>query len=287
MAPQLIPTPIAWVDDNQLSEGRVVIPFVVDFGNFGAAQEVDLTSFISSRQLSCIKGLYVSWAGQYPTDVVRLAVYGTNQVLIFGSDGTSLNFNGWFPIYTNMPCKLFFSKTNGQLGGVLTCMATNFEMDPMTWVPQVYAAEASGLLAGNNVWTGQNQFNGTQTNFGGQVILNHGITLSVDEIHDTSGAITIDTSAVTINGNLTVTGTINGGGGGGSRFADNITPAGAVDGVNTAFTLSSIPNPAASLQLHSGGVLMTAGVDYALVGAAITYGIAPASGNVHVAFYRF
>jgi hypothetical protein len=74
----------------------------------------------------------------------------------------------------------------------------------------------------------------------------------------------------------------------GPDFVDLETPSGDVNGVNLAFTLAQNPFPAASLQLFRNGLLMKAGVDYALSGNTITFGAssAPQTGDLLLASYR-
>lgn len=76
-------------------------------------------------------------------------------------------------------------------------------------------------------------------------------------------------------------------------FFDYITPAGAIDGSNATFTLSSAPSPAASLRLYLNFELMTEGpsfsdptVDYTLTGSSIVYRNALPVASIHTAFYR-
>ncbi len=73
------------------------------------------------------------------------------------------------------------------------------------------------------------------------------------------------------------------------NYADSETPAGTVDGVNAAFTLAHAPNPAQSLHLHRNGIRLTAGADYTLAGASITFvsGAIPEAGALLTADYRF
>jgi hypothetical protein len=72
------------------------------------------------------------------------------------------------------------------------------------------------------------------------------------------------------------------------NFADWITPAGTLNGINKVFTLPQAPNPAASLRLYRGWqVLKPGGVDFTLSGATITYTIAPPPTATHLAFYRY
>ncbi len=83
----------------------------------------------------------------------------------------------------------------------------------------------------------------------------------------------------------------SGGGGGGvlASFSDGETPAGAVNGSNTAFTLAFVPSPPASLELYRNGLLMKAGTDFTLNGNAITFlaGSTPQVGDLLVASYRY
>jgi hypothetical protein len=84
-------------------------------------------------------------------------------------------------------------------------------------------------------------------------------------------------------------GTCGGGGGSGDNFADAEVPAGAVNGVNTQFTLVSAPSPAGSLELYRNALIMRQGADYQITGNAITFFLAsvPVSGDLLVAYYRF
>lgn len=77
-------------------------------------------------------------------------------------------------------------------------------------------------------------------------------------------------------------------GGSSPAFIDNETPSGALDGVNTTFTLSQAPAPAASLAIFRNGMMQRAGADYTLSGASITFtsGGTPQAGDILVAFYR-
>jgi len=72
------------------------------------------------------------------------------------------------------------------------------------------------------------------------------------------------------------------------NFVDAELPAGAMDGVNTSFTLANAPSPAASLDLYRNGLLLEAGADYSLSGSAITFVSAatPQPGDSLLANYR-
>jgi hypothetical protein len=62
-----------------------------------------------------------------------------------------------------------------------------------------------------------------------------------------------------------------------ASFNDGVTPSGAINGINTAFTLPSAPNPTAFLLLFLNGLLQIAGTDFTLSGATATMAAAPQS----------
>ena len=73
----------------------------------------------------------------------------------------------------------------------------------------------------------------------------------------------------------------------GVSFIDQETPAGAINGVNAAYTLSQSPSPSASLALYRNGVRLSAGVDYTAVGPAITFlTLVPQTGDTLICSYR-
>jgi hypothetical protein len=74
----------------------------------------------------------------------------------------------------------------------------------------------------------------------------------------------------------------------GVGFVDGETPAGAVNGVNTVFTLAQNPSPAGSLALFRNGMRIKSGLDYASSGNSITFagGSVPQTGDVLQCSYR-
>jgi hypothetical protein len=71
-----------------------------------------------------------------------------------------------------------------------------------------------------------------------------------------------------------------------AAFKDDESPAGALNGVNTTFTLSFAPNPVLSLRLYKNGLLLKPGADYLLSGATITFASTPQATDVIVSYYR-
>lgn len=74
-----------------------------------------------------------------------------------------------------------------------------------------------------------------------------------------------------------------------AAYADNEVPAGAIDGVNAAFTLAHAPAPGASLLLFRNGQLQQQGAakDYTLAGNTITAISIPGAGDTLQAYYRY
>src|SRR5205807_10371728 len=68
----------------------------------------------------------------------------------------------------------------------------------------------------------------------------------------------------------------------------NETPAGLVDGANTSFVLSAVPNPATSLVVYRNGVLQKAGLDYSLAGNVLQFvsGATPQPGDTLLTSFR-
>lgn len=71
-------------------------------------------------------------------------------------------------------------------------------------------------------------------------------------------------------------------------FVDGDSLAGIVDGSNTSFGLSAVPNPAGSLAVYRNGILQQAGQDYTLTGSTVQFVAAatPQPGDTLLASYR-
>jgi len=94
---------------------------------------------------------------------------------------------------------------------------------------------------------------------------------------------------IRVDGTSGPCGTSSGGGGGSfTTFVDGETPAGTVDGSNTAFSLQFASSPASSLKLFRNGLLMKNALDYSLNGTAIAFVplAVPQPGDVITASYR-
>jgi hypothetical protein len=78
------------------------------------------------------------------------------------------------------------------------------------------------------------------------------------------------------------------GGGQAASFVDAESPSGIVDGANTQFTLSEVPNPPSSLALYRNGALERLGQDYSLNGQTLVFvSVAtPQPGDTLLAWYR-
>jgi hypothetical protein len=80
-----------------------------------------------------------------------------------------------------------------------------------------------------------------------------------------------------------------GSGSGAYSFMDGDVPSGAVNGSNSLFTLSAVPNPATSLYLYRNGLLQESGTDFTLINnntVQFTAGSAPQTGDTLLANYR-
>ena len=57
-------------------------------------------------------------------------------------------------------------------------------------------------------------------------------------------------------------------------------PSGTVNGVNTSFTLSSLPHSAKAVDVYINGLLQRLTTDYTISGSIVSFVIAPSSGQV-------
>jgi hypothetical protein len=102
----------------------------------------------------------------------------------------------------------------------------------------------------------------------------------------------LDAAVGTLSDCLRVDGTAGPCGASGSSttaaFVDAETPAGAVNGVNATFALTTSPNPAGSLFLYRNGILQKQLSDYSLAGNIISFAGAsiPQTGDSLLASYR-
>ena len=74
----------------------------------------------------------------------------------------------------------------------------------------------------------------------------------------------------------------------GVTFVDAEVPAGVINGTNLGFALSSIPNPATSLEVFRNGLRMKMDLDYSLSGRIVIFppSLAPRPGDLLGASYR-
>jgi hypothetical protein len=74
----------------------------------------------------------------------------------------------------------------------------------------------------------------------------------------------------------------------GIGFIDAEVPVGAINGVNTSFTLSQTPNPAASVTVYRNGLRLIPNSDYSISGTSITFtaNLVPHPGDTVLCSYR-
>ena len=71
-----------------------------------------------------------------------------------------------------------------------------------------------------------------------------------------------------------------------SKFIDDETPSGTVNGTNKAFTLANTPNPSTSVKVFVNGMRMRITEDYTLSGKTITFITAPPANSIILCDYR-
>lgn len=111
-------------------------------------------------------------------------------------------------------------------------------------------------------------------------------SVSVVPANGFSGSVANPATTPAITLLTTVTGALKGNGAAISAIAyKQENPAGAVDGANMTFTLSSLPISGASVILWSNASPMRQLIDYTIAGMVITYAVPPAAGTDVYAYY--
>jgi hypothetical protein len=177
---------------------------------------------------------------------------------------------------------------DGAIGNLSDCLHVDGTSGPCASVSTSFidGEVPSGALNGSNAgFTLANVPNpaASLTLFRNGLLLKQGgdFTLSSNAITFQTGAVPQSGDILSASYRLSVT--IPGVG-----FVDQETPSGAINGVNTVFTLSQTPSPSASVAVYRNGVRMALGVDYTLSGAVITFGagLAPQSSDTLTSSYR-
>lgn len=180
---------------------------------------------------------------------------------------------------------------DGASGSLSDCVHVDGSAGPCGSVPAASLAfvdgEApSGLMDGvNATFSFANSPNPTSS----LLLYRNGLLLHQGPDYTLAGAsITFQSGAVPRPGDILVASyrlgvTLTGVG-----FVDGETPAGTVNGANTAFTLAQPPVPAGSLAVYRNGLRLRANVDYTASGSSLTFlaGQVPQSGDILLCSYR-
>jgi hypothetical protein len=116
-----------------------------------------------------------------------------------------------------------------------------------------------------------------------------GNTSSLTSVNSTVGGLSTNVTSLTnlVNGLNAIVNTLSAAGST-AVFVDSETPAGTINGINVAFSLTNPPAPSSSLSLYRNGLALAQGIDYTLAGSAITFTSAslPQTGDIVMAYYR-
>jgi hypothetical protein len=116
-----------------------------------------------------------------------------------------------------------------------------------------------------------------------------GNTISLTSLNSMVGGLSTNVTNLTnlVNGLNATVNTLSAAGTN-AVFVDGEVPSGAINGVNSAFSLANPPAPASSLSLFRNGVSQTPGGDFTLSGSALSFaaGSLPKTGDTLFAYYR-
>jgi len=108
----------------------------------------------------------------------------------------------------------------------------------------------------------------------------------INQAGQIDGATGLLTDCVRVDGS---SGACGGGGGNSFTYVDSENPSGTIDGVSTTFLLAFTPSPPSSLSVFRNGLRLTPGLDYSLLGNAISFfgAATPIPGDTLNASYRY
>lgn len=151
----LVPLPLSYVPDESLSEGRLLIPLSLNFGDsnnildptgqfYTNTKSVQTNAVQSTRVISAIKGCAIKY-NTWQNDVLVIKCQETGAEWILGIESvapsaTPLNYtiNARIPLYVPQGATLVFTNyapsTNNNITDTAVLQLTNFEIRPIVEV---------------------------------------------------------------------------------------------------------------------------------------------------------
>lgn len=146
MAKTLFPIKISSIPDDCLLEGRNVVSFSADFGknsnpDFDGTLLVDFTGLAGQRQLTAIKGLFLSMDALQDDDgnnlALKITVKETGQVVyVGGPQGTNGVMNYFIPLFAVPTPNISIRRIGGGNSPgeqPVNFVFTNFEVQSFAW----------------------------------------------------------------------------------------------------------------------------------------------------------
>lgn len=202
-----------------------------------------------------------------------------NGLVINGSNIYAQNADPSFPGFVSTSTQTFAGNKTFNGNVVLNLVSANYPLKSdgsknITSSLISLGSDVTGTLAASNGGTGFSTYTD------GQILIgNSSNTLSRSTL--TAGS---NISITNGNGSITIAAT---GGGGGLYVNAQEVPSGAINGSNTAYTLSQTPTSDASVKLWLDGLFQRQGTDYTISGSSITMTAAPVSGQTLDAAYTY
>ena len=180
----------------------------------------------------------------------------------------------------------FYQAVYNSSNGLITWTET-WQVPPSTTALTLSTVRTSSTQAGGTGASGSSGGSGGTSTPVGQyatlpISINQVSSLSADlaSINSAIATLTAQLNNLIANGAGAAAGT-------NASFIDAESPAGTVDGTNTAFNLAQLPT-SGSLSVYRNGLLQSVGVDYTVTGSAVTFlpASVPRVGDVVASFYR-
>ena len=228
----------------------------------------------------------ISWDGFQAMDNSTIATQSTTVKIVDGNLYVQL-----VPTTTSTPTTYYSAKynSNGRIQFEET-WAVPSSAQPLH-VRDVRIATPSNMAAadtgsGTSTPTQESDIVGLIADLGARPLKGAGFAAGRTAVVDALGA--LESASGSATDCVHVDGSSGPCGGAEPTFVDGDSPAGIVDGSNTSFTLSAVPNPASSLAVYRNGMLQKIVQDYTLTASTIQFvaADAPQPGDTLLAGYR-
>lgn len=260
-----------------------ITTFLLGTGATAQTTLSQITDTVSNPDGTPFNGtLSLTWTGSSSASINGAAPYSTSTKIYNGvlsvrlAPSTSASSGGFYlAVYTSSDGRSSWVET-WQVGPSTAALTLN----------QVRSAISNTPTGGGVATLGIGQVSGLSSYLNAISSSLNTMTSTVGGFNSTVGGLTNTVSNLQTTVNNLVTNSTNNAIT--ASFIDGEVPQGTIDGSNSVFTLANVPAPTSSLLLSRNGILLSAGQDYSISAATVTFmnNARPQTGDTLLASYR-